>query len=77
MSEHFVYIIANHAKTLYTGVTNNLQRRVLEHKQGLTPGFTQKYRINQLVWFESFVDVNEAIEWEKRIKGWARAKKVA
>jgi len=74
---YYVYIMTNQTRTLYTGVTNNLERRVLEHKRKLLPGFTRQYNINRLVYFESFGDVRAAIQREKQIKGWLRAKKVA
>ncbi len=67
---YYVYILASRSRNLYTGVTNDLQRRVLEHKQGLLAGFTKKYRIHRLVYFESFNDVREALGREKRIKAW-------
>jgi putative endonuclease len=63
-------------RVLYTGVTNNLVKRVYEHKQKLVPGFTQKYRINKLVYFESTEDVGSAIAREKQIKGGSRRKKL-
>ena len=75
--EYYVYIMASHSKTLYTGMTNDLERRVYEHKNKLTPGFTSKYNINKLVLFESTTNVDEAIKREKQIKGWLRKKKVA
>ncbi|NMB26931.1 MAG: GIY-YIG nuclease family protein [Tissierellia bacterium] len=62
-------------KVLYTGVTNNLERRVYEHKNKLIKGFTAKYNINKLVYFEYTSDVNSAIAREKQIKGWTRQKK--
>jgi putative endonuclease len=77
MRQFYVYIMTNRSRTLYTGVTNNLQRRVYEHKHKLIPGFTQKYNITRLVYFEATSDVREAIGREKQIKGWLRAKKVA
>ncbi len=77
MREYFVYIMANQSKTIYTGVTNNLLRRVQEHKSGVIKGFTAKYHITRLVYFESGHNINEAIYREKQIKGWLRAKKVA
>lgn len=77
MNSYYVYILTNYSKTLYTGVTNNLHRRVYEHKKKLIPGFTQKYNINQLVYYEETSDVREAISREKQIKGWLRAKKIA
>lgn len=60
---------------LYVGVTNNLQRRVEEHKQKLIPGYTEKYNLNKLVYYQEFSDINDAIEAEKKIKGWLRVKK--
>jgi putative endonuclease len=75
--EYYVYIMTNKSRTLYTGVTNALMRRVYEHKHKLIPGFTSKYNITMLVWFESFPNIRDAIECEKRIKGWLRAKKTA
>jgi len=65
------------ARTLYTGVTNNLERRVLQHKRKLLPGFTRQYHINRLVYYETFGDIRAAIRREKQIKGWLRTKKVA
>jgi putative endonuclease len=70
----FVYIMTNRSRTLYVGVTNNLERRLYEHKQKLVPGFTSKYRIDRLVFFETTSNV---IEREKQIKSWRRSKKVA
>jgi putative endonuclease len=77
MSEYYVYIMTNRSRTLYTGVTNDLERRVYEHKHRLVPGFSSKYNIHTLVWYEAFSRVEQAIEGEKRIKGWLRSKKVA
>ena len=74
---YYVYIMTNHSGTLYTGVTNDLHRRVYEHKQELVRGFTQKYTITQLVYFEETPDVKAAIAREKQIKGWVRSKKIA
>ena len=62
--------------TIYTGVTNNLQRRVTEHKQGVVEGFTKKYRLHKLVYYEMTDDVNAAIAREKQIKGGSRQKKL-
>jgi putative endonuclease len=61
---------------LYTGVTNNLARRVYEHKEKLIPGFTSKYNLTKLVFFEETPDVRVAISREKQIKGWLRKKKI-
>jgi putative endonuclease len=61
---------------LYTGVTNDLLRRVSEHKSGMQKGFTSKYKCNKLVWYEHFSDINDAIKAEKKIKGGSREKKL-
>lgn len=71
-----VYILASRSRNLYTGVTENLERRMVEHRQGLIPGFTTRYRIFRLVHFEFFSDIRAAIAREKEIKGWRREKKV-
>src|SRR5688572_14488954 len=73
---YYVYILASASRTLYSGMTNDLERRVYEHKSNLIPGFTSKYRINRLVYYEAFNTPIEAIEAEKQIKGWVRAKKI-
>jgi len=72
-----VYIMSNVSKMLYVGVTNDLEKRVLQHKSKLIPGYTQKYNLFKLVYFESLGDIRDAIHREKQIKGWLRAKKVA
>ena len=73
---YFVYILTNkHNTTLYTGVTNNLERRLYEHKNKLVEGFTKRYNLDKLVYYEATSDVRSAIEREKQIKGWTRAKK--
>ncbi|MCX7593155.1 MAG: GIY-YIG nuclease family protein [Fischerella sp.] len=77
MNNYYVYIFTKYSKTLYTGVTNDLIRFMHEHKQKLISGFTQKYNIDRLVYYEETVDVTEAIAREKQIKGWLRAKKIA
>jgi len=73
----FVYIITNRSKTLYTGVTNSLIRRVREHKLGNGCTFAAQYKLDRLVYFERFDDIRNAIEREKQIKGWLRMKKIA
>ena len=73
---YFVYIMANASKRLYTGMTNSIRRRVREHKPKLTPGFAAQYNMTRLVYFESFEDVRKAIEREKQIKAWTRAKRL-
>lgn len=77
MKQFFVYIATNRSGTLYTGVTNDLERRMYEHKHRLVSGFTSKYKIDRLVYFEQTTNVEAAIKREKQIKGWLRAKKTA
>ncbi len=73
---YYVYIITNKSKTvLYTGVTNNIERRMYEHKNKQIKGFTKRYNVNQLVYYESYSDVNYAISREKQIKNLLRRKK--
>jgi putative endonuclease len=72
-----VYILAGKSGVLYTGITNDLVRRVGEHKQKRIPGFTQKYNVTNLVWFEAHGRAMSAIAREKEIKAWQRDKKVA
>ena len=75
---YYVYILTNkHNTLLYTGVTNNLERRILEHKQKVKPGFTNYYNVHKLIFYEVTDDVSAAIEREKQIKGWLRTKKIA
>jgi len=73
----FVYILASRTLRLYVGVTNDLIRRVHEHKSGAMPGFTRRYGINRLVYFESFSEPMQAIAREKQIKDYTRVKKLA
>lgn len=73
---YWVNILASRSRNLYTGVTNSLERRLVEHRDGIVPGFTSKYRIFRLVYFETFGDIRIAIAREKEIKGWRREKKV-
>ncbi|WP_072371359.1 GIY-YIG nuclease family protein [Hyphomicrobium sp. NDB2Meth4] len=75
---YFVYILASKRNgTLYVGVTSDLYGRMSEHRDGLIPGFTQRYGVKTLVYFEEHDDVGEAIRREKRIKRWRRAWKIA
>ena len=69
--------MTNKSRTLYTGFTNNLERRVYEHKNKLVAGFTSKYNITKLVFYEETNDVHAAMVREKQIKGWLRSKKIA
>ena len=75
-NSYYVYIMSNqNDTTLYVGMTNNIERRLEEHKSGLIKGFTQRYNCNKLVYFECYSDVNQTIEREKQIKKWRREKK--
>jgi putative endonuclease len=75
--EYFIYIMTNKYNTvLYNGVTNNLMRRVWEHKEGFGSTFTNRYRVEKLVYYESYENINLAIEREKQIKGGSRQKKI-
>ena len=74
--KYYVYIMTNKSGTLYTGLTENLLKRVHQHKNKLIEGFTKKYNINKLLYFETFADVYSAIAREKTIKGWVRRKKL-
>ncbi len=79
MREHkyFVYIVCSGSGTLYIGMTNNIERRVFEHRQGEIEGFSREYHCDRLVYYESFDDVHKAIGREKQLKGWRREKKIA
>ena len=73
---YYVYIISNDfGSVYYTGVTNDLERRILEHKEGKIPGFTKRYNCKKLLYFEEFSDINQAIEREKKIKKLSRINK--
>ncbi len=74
---YYVYIMSSLSRTLYTGVTNDLERRVNEHRSGAIPGFTRRYKIDRLVYFQETNDIGEAIAAEKQIKGLLRPKKIA
>jgi len=75
--EFFVYIMSSEWRTIYVGITNDLERRVREHKTKTVKGFTARYDIDRLVYFEQYEDATQAIAREKQIKGWKRFKKVA
>jgi putative endonuclease len=75
-SSYYVYLLTNwNDKVMYVGVTNNLERRVFEHKNKLVDGFTKRYNLSKLVYFEETCDVRAALEREKEIKKWRREKK--
>jgi|SRR5215469_10811616 len=73
---YYVYILASRSRNLYTGVTSKLERRVAQHRSGLVPGFTKRYRISRLVHYETFGDIRAAIAREKEIKAWRREKRI-
>ena len=75
--EYCVYILSNRSRTLYVGVTGDLGRRLQQHKEKLVEGFTKRYNITALVYFEVTGDVHAGLAREKQIKGWSRAKKIA
>ena len=77
MNQYYVYIMSSHQGTLYMGMTNDLFRRVYEHRHKLVPGFTQKYNVTKLVYYQETSSVESAITREKQIKGWLRSKKAA
>ena len=76
MRQYYVYILSSYQRTTYVGVTSNLERRLYEHRNHLVPGFTSRYNVNRLVYFETTSDVHAAISREKEIKAWRREKKV-
>jgi putative endonuclease len=76
MAQFWVYILASHSRVLYTGVTRNLLRRVYQHRIGQVPGFTRRYEVTRLVYFEETRSARSAFEREHQIKGWSREKKI-
>ncbi len=74
---YYLYILASRTKTLYVGVTNDIERRVWEHKTGYVDGFTKRYNIHRLVYYEDYAIIRDAIAREKQLKDWRREKKVA
>ena len=74
--KYWIYILTNKSNTLYIGVTNDLMRRLWEHKNKLVKGFSSKYNLNRLIYFEEYKNAIEAIAREKKIKGWLRKKKI-
>ena len=74
--QYYIYILTNKSGTIYVGVTNNIKRRIYQHKNKLVEGFTKKYNIDILLYYEPFSDVYSAIAREKMIKGWVRKKKI-
>lgn len=76
MNSYYLYILTNKSGTLYIGVTNNIERRFFEHKLKINNGFTSKYNLNKLIYFETYTDINLAIAREKQLKNWNRQKKL-
>ena len=74
--DYSVYILANETRMLYIGVTNDLERRLSEHKLKLADGYTRRYNMTRLVYYENLPDVRDAIAREKELKGWRRARKI-
>jgi len=72
----FIYILASRSRVLYTGVTRDLIRRLYQHRNGLVPGFTSRYRVTRLVYFEETPEARSAFRREREIKGWSRGKKI-
>jgi len=73
---YYTYIVASRSRTLYIGVTSNLEQRIWQHKNKAYEGFTASYNCNRLVWFEPYSNVGAAIAREKELKGWRRARKI-
>ena len=73
---YYTYILASRTKTLYIGVTNDIERRIWEHKAKELPGFAQHYNIDRLVYYEDYEWIQDAIAREKQLKGWLRRKKI-
>ena len=76
MRNFYVYILSNRSRTIYIGMPNDLRRRIYEHKHKLVPGFTSRYNLTGLVYYENSTDVRAVIEREKQIRGWKRWKKI-
>ena len=77
MHDYYVYLLASRSRVLYIGVTNNLERRLFEHRQRRRPDFTSQYQVDRLIYFEMFGEIRDAIAREKQLKGWRREKKIA
>ncbi len=76
LNQYYVYILSSKTKVLYIGVTNTLERRIYEHKNKLIDGFTKKYNVDKLVYYEMFNNINDAINREKQLKNWHREWKI-
>jgi putative endonuclease len=76
MGKYFIYILSSLSGTLYTGVTNNLEKRIYQHKHKMVNGFTKKYNVDRLVYYEETTDILAALTREKEINAWRRSKKI-
>jgi putative endonuclease len=76
MNNYFVYILSSNSKRLYIGITNNLERRLFEHRDKIIKGFTSRYNMDKLVYYEVFSNVEQAINRETQLKGWLRERKL-
>ena len=77
MKKYFVYILTNKSYTLYIGVTNNIRKRIYQHRHASIHAFTKKYNINKLIYIEEFRSIIEALDREKQLKNWSRKKKIS
>jgi putative endonuclease len=77
VKKYYIYIMTSMSGTLYTGITSDLEKRVYQHKQKLADGFTKRYNVDRLVYYEETTDIEVALEREKEIKGWRRSKKIS
>jgi putative endonuclease len=75
MKQYYVYVLASRSRRLYVGMTSNLEQRIAQHKAKVIPGFTSRYNIDRLVWFESLGNASDAVERERQLKNWRREKK--
>lgn len=77
IGQYCMYIMASRTRVLYTGISGDLEQRVLQHKYKAKPGFTSRYNVKRLVYYEAYRDAREAIQREKQVKAWRRSKKIA
>jgi len=77
MKKYYIYIMSSMSGTLYTGITSDLEKRVYQHKHKLADGFTKRYNVDRLAYYEETTDIEVALEREKEIKGWRRSKKIS
>ena len=77
MKKYYIYIMTSMSGSLYTGITSDLEKRVYQHKHKLADGFTKRYNVDRLAYYEETTDIEVALEREKEIKGWRRSKKIS